>query len=126
MYVRYYFPELLNNVAIERKNPTKIIQLLESKIGKNIACTCPYCVGQNPAVLVNDGLTRKHFLYRRNEEINKLRSFKNINDKIEYYEEIIKNALNYYNKLKPIFKDDDYRFLKTWQEVIQKLKGDWM
>lgn len=48
MYVRYYFPELLSNVAIERKNPAKIIQLLSSKTGEHIACSCPYCKNQKP------------------------------------------------------------------------------
>lgn len=126
MYARYYFPELLNNVAIERKNPTRIIRLLESDIGENIGCTCPYCIGQNPAALADDGLTRKHFLYRRNKEINELRSLETTEERVEYIQERIKNALHYYNNLKPIFKDDDYRFLKTWQDVIEKLKENWM
>ena len=28
----------------------------------------------------------------------------------------------YYKNLKPIFKDDDYKFLKTWLEVIERLQ----
>ena len=126
MYVRYYMPELLSNVAIERKNPTKIIQLLSTETGHDIGCNCPYCASQNPASLVNDGLTRKHFLYRRNEEIEKMRSFKSIGERVDYMEGRIKNAISYYRNLKPIFKDDDSRFLKTWLDVLQKLKQDWM
>jgi len=126
MYVRYYMPELLSNVAIERKNPTKIIQLLATKTGHDISCSCPYCNSQNPAALVNDGLTRKHFLYRRNEEIEKLRSFDSIIERVEYMEEQLKNAITHYKNLKPIFKDDDSHFLKTWLDVLQKLKKDWM
>ena len=126
MYVRYYMPELLSNVAIERKNPTKIIQLLATKTGHDISCSCPYCNSQNPAALVNDGLTRKHFLYRRNEKIEKLRSFDSIIERVEYMEEQLKNAITNYKNLKPIFKDDDSHFLKTWLDVLQKLKKDWM
>jgi Serine/threonine protein kinase len=117
MYVRYYMPELLSNVAIERKNPTKIIQLLATKTGHDISCSCPYCNSQNPAALVNDGLTRKHFLFRRNGEIEKLRSFNSITERVEYMEEQIKNAIIHYKNLKPIFKEDDSRFLKTWLDV---------
>ena len=126
LYVRYYMPELLNNVAIERKNPIKIIQLLESKVGVNIACHCPYCEGINPALLANDALSKKHFLYRRNEEIKKLRSLSEISDRVEHLEMMINDAITYYKNLKPIFKDDDYKFLKTWLEVIEKLKEKWM
>jgi len=39
---------------------------------------------------------------------------------------MINNAITYYKNLKPIFKDDDYKFLKTWLEVIEKLKEKWM
>lgn len=126
MYARYYMPELLSNVAIERKNPTKIIQLLATETGQNIGCTCPYCISQNPGALVTDALTRKHFLYRRNEEIEILRNLPSVSARVEYIEERINNAIKYYKKLKPIFKEEDSKFLKTWLDVVQKLKQDWM
>jgi serine/threonine-protein kinase len=126
MYVRYYFPELLSNVAIERKNPIKIIQLLETNIGKDIACRCPYCNGNHPSILVSDGLARKHFLYRRNEEINELRKFTTSLERISYIEKRITNALHFYKNLKPIFRDDDSKFLKVWLDVIEKLKENWV
>lgn len=126
MYVRYYFPELLSNVAIERKNPAKIIQLLASKTGHDIGCTCPYCSGKPPASLVDDGLTRKHFLYRRNLEIEELRHLNSTQDKVDYIEERVTQAIQNYKSLKPIFKDDDYRFLKVWLDVIKKLREEWL
>lgn len=126
MYARYYFPELLSNVAIERKNPAKIIQLLATQTGRNIGCTCPYCNSQNPANLVGDGLTRKHFLFRRNKEIEELRNLDSTLERVEYMEARIKNAIVHYKSLKPIFKDDDSRFLKVWLDVLQKLKQDWV
>ncbi len=122
MYVRYYIPELLTNVAIERKNPIKIMQLLQSKIGADITCHCPYCEGVDPKLLIRDGLTKKHFLYRRNEEIQRLRNMQTKNERINFITERIDNAINYYKHLKPIFKEDDYKFLKTWKEVIGKLQ----
>jgi len=125
MYVRYYFPELLSNVAIERKNPAKIIQLLATETGKHIGCTCPYCTSHNPANLVDDKLTRKHFLFRRNQEIEELRNLDSTLERVEYIETRIKNAIAYYKSLKPIFKDNDSQFLKIWLDVLQKLKKNW-
>jgi serine/threonine-protein kinase len=126
MYVRYYFPELLSNVAIERKNPTKIIQLLDTQTGKDISCTCPYCRVQTPATFVSDPLTKKHFLYRRNEEIEELRKLTTLQERVNHIERRIKDAIQYYKNLRPIFQDDDSRFLKTWLDVIEKLKKDWL
>lgn len=123
MYVRYYMPELLANVAVERKNPVRIIQLLHSNIGEDIACHCPYCDGIDPALLVADGLTRKHFLYRRNAEIQELRNIPTVDERVRYIKKRIDNAIGYYKNLKPIFKDDDYKHLKTWKEVMEKLQN---
>jgi len=126
MYTKYYMPELLSNVSIERKNPIKIIQLLDTEIGHDISCTCPYCSSQNPSAFVNDSVTKKHFLYRRNKEIETLRNFNSIAERVDYMESQITNAITYYKNLKPIFKDEDSRFLKTWLEVVQKLRHEWM
>ena len=45
-----------------------------------------------------------------------------IDERVEYIKDRIANAIGYYKNLKPIFKDDDYKFLKTWVEVIAKLQ----
>lgn len=96
MYVNYYFPELMRNVAIERKNPAKIIRLLSSGTGKDISCKCPYCTGKRPEELTNDQLSKKHFLYRRQEEIDFLRSLDTVNARVSYIEMRIQNAINYH------------------------------
>lgn len=126
MYVNYYFPELLRNVAIERKNPAKIIRLLSSGTGNDISCKCPYCIGKQPEELTNDQLSKKHFLYRRQEEINLLRSLDTTNDRVSYIEMRIQNAINYHQALRPIFKTDEYAHFKVWQTVIAELKKDWL
>lgn len=61
MYLNYYFPELMRNVPIERKNPAKIIRLLSSAAGKDISCSCPYCLGKKPEELVNESLSKNIF-----------------------------------------------------------------
>lgn len=126
LYLNYYFPDLMRNVPIERKNPAKIIRLLSSSTGQNISCNCPYCIGKRPEELVNEQLSKKHFLYKRQEEIDVLRSFKSISDRIDYIEMRIQNAINYHQALKPIFKADEYSHFKTWQTVIQELKKEWL
>lgn len=123
LYERYYIPELMTNVAIERKNPIRIIQLLKSNIGTNIACHCPYCDGVEPEMLIAGGLSKKHFLYRRNEELLLLRGMASSDERINFIKNRIETALSYYKNLKPIFKDDDYKYLKTWYDVVTKLQA---
>lgn len=123
MYVMYYMPELFKNVPVARKDPSKIISILQSKTGKDIMCKCPYCIGKQPDQLIVDSLTRKHFLYRRNEEIQLLVSM-DIPQRIEYITEKINQALANYKALSPIFKDSDYAFLRNWQRVIPDLRAE--
>ena len=122
MPIRYYLPELMKTVSIDRKNPIRIQQLLHSKVGKDITCHCPYCNGIEPTLLINPPLTKRHFLYRRSEEIQLLRNISTVDERVEYVKERVKSAIEYYKNLKPIFKDDDYKFLKTWLEVIERLQ----
>lgn len=126
LYLNYYFSELMRNVPIERKNPAKIISLLSSKTGHDIVCTCPYCKGKRPEDLVDGPLAQKHFLFRRQEEINQLRSIPNINERVSFTEVRVQNAITYHQALKPVFKADDYNHFKVWQTVIDELKKDWI
>ena len=73
-------------------------------------------------LLINPPLTKRHFLYRRSEEIQLLRNISTVDERVEYVKERVKSAIEYYKNLKPIFKDDDYKFLKTWLEVIERLQ----
>lgn len=45
-----------------------------------------------------------------------------IDERVSYMKKRIDNAIGYYKNLKPIFKDDDYKHLKTWKEVMEKLQ----
>jgi serine/threonine-protein kinase len=121
MYVMYYIPELMKNVPVERKNPSKIISILGAKCGIDLRCNCPYCQGKQPDELINDSNTKKHFLYRRHEEIMALRSM-SIPRRLDYIEERIRNAIAYYKELMPIFKESDYSYLKAWQRVVPDLR----
>ena len=121
MYVMYYIPELMKNVPVERKNPSKIISILKNKAGIDLKCKCPYCEGKQPDELIDDANTKRHFIYRRQEEIETLRSM-SVPQRLDYIEQRIKNAIAYYKELSPVFKESDYGFLKTWQRVIPDLR----
>ena len=126
MYLNYYFSDLMRNVPIERKNPAKIISMLSSKVGSNMACGCPYCIGKRPEELVNDQLAKKHFLYVRQKEIEEFRQIDSISDRVKLIEERITKAIDYHQKLKPIFKVEDYNYFKNWLTVIAELKKEWL
>lgn len=121
MYVMYYVPELMRNVPIERKNPSKIISILNSKCGIDLKCNCPYCKGKKPDELMDDSNAKKHFLYKRQEEIVTLRSM-SISQRLDFIELRIKNAIIFYKELSPIFKENDYNYLRIWQRVIPDLR----
>lgn len=122
MYVMYYMPELFRNIPVERKNPVKIISILKAKVGIDLMCNCPYCSGKLPEELINiEADTRIHFLYKRQKEIEILRSL-SIPNRLDYMEERIKKAISYYKELTPIFKENEYNFLRTWQKIIPELR----
>jgi serine/threonine protein kinase len=123
MYVMYYIPELMKNIAVKRKEPSRIFDLLQTEISDHINCSCPYCTNKEPDELVVDKNTKLHFLYRRNEEISFMRSL-DIPKRLDFIQERIINAQKYYKALKPIFKSDDYAFLSSWQTVVQDLREE--
>lgn len=123
MYVMYYMPELFKNLAISRKDPSKIISILKSKNGVDLKCNCPYCTDKGADEFLIEANTRKHFLYRQEQEIKMLRSL-DISQRITYLESRIKNAIKYYQSLSTIFRESDYAFLKNWLSVIPELRKE--
>ena len=122
MYVMYYMPQLLRNIPVERKNPSKIIGILKTKAGVDLKCDCPYCLGKNPEDLIQvEADIKRHFLYKRQKEIEKLRSLM-ISERLDYMEERIEKAIVYYRELTPVFKETDYVFLKMWKRIIPELR----
>ena len=126
MYVNYYFPELLKNVPVERKNPAKIISLLSHATGRNMKCNCPFCSNKQPAELAEDKLAKKHFLFVRQKEIEAIRNIPTLSDRVEYMRKRVSSAITLFQSLRPIFKPDDYAHLKNWLELIENLKKQWV
>lgn len=121
LFVRYYIPELFANVPINRKDPSKLFAILAGATGKNLACNCPYCKGKPPEDIIIDKNTKKHFLYRIQNEIDILLQ-KTTTERLDKLNNDIVESLNYYKALKAIFKPESYQFLNNWQLVIEKLR----
>lgn len=124
MYAMYYIPELLRNIPVERKNPAKIMSILKDKIGIDLQCNCPYCIGKQPDELIVEANSKKHFLYRRQQEIEIFRSL-SVSERLDYMEDRIKKAIGYHKGLTPILRDNESNFLKIWQRVIPDLRNEY-
>ena len=123
MYVTYYIPQLLKNISISRKDPSKLVGILYSKVGAELKCNCPYCKGKNIEEILQEKNCRLHFLYNRNKEIDYIRSLDK-KQKIDYITRYIDNAINYYQELNPVFKSNDWEYLKKLQKIVPDLVKD--
>jgi serine/threonine protein kinase len=116
MYERYYFPELLGTVAIQRKNPVKLKQIFDN-IGY---CNCYYCSGKSYIEMIDAPNNKLHFLENIHREIDHLKTINN-KDRIAYFINRIDNALTNYGKLTSVFKPTDYAHLQNWKKVFEAL-----
>lgn len=116
MYERYYFPELLGTVAIQRKNPVKLKQIFDT-LGY---CDCHYCAGKNYIDIIKSPNNKLHFLENLHQEVDYLKSIKD-NERIPYFINRIDKALANYGKLRSVFKTTDYAHLQNWKRVFETL-----
>lgn len=123
MYVTYYIPELLKVVSISRKDPSKLVGIFDSEVGNDLKCNCPYCKGKKIEEILQEKNCRLHFLYNRNKEIDYLRNLDK-NERLNYITGYIDNAISYYQKLNPVFKANDWEYLKKLQKVVPDLAKD--
>ena len=117
MYSRYYFPELLTTIAIDRRVQTKFDQIT-SNIG---TCGCYYCNGKDNPEIIKDKNAHLHFLEHISNKVNLLKTYSR-DDAIDSYLKQIDMAIENYRNLKEVFKSSDYSFLSNWQDVLNKLK----
>lgn len=114
LYERYYFPELLGTVSIEKKLPTRLNQISQV-LG---SCQCQYCKGKSAQDVIIAQNNKLHFLHSIHSEVEKV---KGTDDKKSYFLRRIDEAIANYNKLKHVFKKDDYKHLLVWKEVFEKM-----
>ncbi len=115
LYERYYFPELLGTVSIEKKKPTRLNQI-SNVLG---ACQCRYCNGKSAEDVINAQNNKLHYLYSVNKEVD---TIKNVADKHAYFLQRINQAISNYKKLTAVYKRDDYKHLMVWKEVFENIK----
>lgn len=115
LYERYYFPELLGTVAIEKKRPTRLNQI-SNVLG---SCNCPFCNGKSADDVIMAQNNKLHYLYCLNREVDIL---KNTPNKYEYFLKRINEAINNYQRLTAVYKRDDYKHLYNWKKVFENIK----
>lgn len=115
MYERYYFPELLGTVSIEKKRPTRLNQI-SNVLG---ACECRYCKGKSAADVIIAQNNKLHYIYSVTKEVE---TIKNTTDKKAYFLQRINEAISNYQRLTSVYKRDDYKHLFVWREVFEKIR----
>jgi hypothetical protein len=116
LYERYYIPQLLRNIAIERKTPLKLMKL-NSIFGN---CSCHFCNGKSYAEIVKiKDITKLHFLTKIDEEFTKLKSYKD-NEKLPEFLNRLDEIENNYKKAQGIFKTDEYKYISDWRTALKK------
>lgn len=121
IYAKYYFPELLTLISYARKEPYQ----LSSAYNILDKCSCPYCNGREFVDIAaeKDLTISLHFLYSMHKEIKMLNSIVDSEEKLKYYEQRIKTAIEIFQKLeieKDFKQKDQYDLLKIINETIQK------
>lgn len=115
LYERYYFPGLLGTVPIEKKRPTRLNQI-SNVLG---ACKCPYCNGKSAEDVIKAQNNKLHYLYCIHLEVE---TIKNAPDKHTYFKNRIDQAIVNYQRLKAVYKRDDYKHLIVWKEVFERIR----
>jgi eukaryotic-like serine/threonine-protein kinase len=115
LYERYYFPELLGTVPIQRSLPTRLNQI-SSVLG---FCQCEYCKGKTADEVIKAQNNKLHFLHAIHSEVEVI---KNTTDKHAYFLQRINQAISNYQRLTAVYKRDDYRHLLVWKEVFENIK----
>ncbi len=118
MSERYYFPQLLGTIAIQRKNPVKL-QSIFDHVGY---CDCYYCLEKSYIDIIKAPNNKLHFLENIHKEIEYLKNLSE-NDRLTYFIKRVDNALVNYGKMKTLFKSRDYAHLKNWKNVFENLNN---
>jgi len=116
MYERYYFPELLGTIAIDRKRPIKLKQIFDT-LG---FCNCHYCTGKTYIDIIKSPNNKLHFLENLHKEVDYLKTISE-SKRLAYFINRINEAIANYEKLKSVFKSSDYAHLQNWKKVFEAL-----
>lgn len=120
MYAKYYFPELLSFYTYPRKDVYAFSPVYEY-FGK---CNCKYCNNKEWINIVSGDINiQLHFLEQMKIEVEKLNSFVDENEKLEYYKERLRKAIEGYTNIpKEISRDrtnnSTFKIIKCLLKVL--------
>jgi serine/threonine-protein kinase len=117
LYERYYFPNLLSTIAIERKNPTKLAAINDT-IGP---CQCSYCKGKSAIEVIKNHNSKLHFLHMVNKELQNIIDLPDLKSRLNYFLERIDTAKKTYRQLTGVFTSQDSTYLNNWEKVFNDL-----
>ncbi len=117
LYERYYFPNLLSTVAVERKKPIKLAAI-NDKIG---TCQCPYCNGKPVMEIIKNKNSKLHFLHLVNQDIETIKALPDVKSKLSYFLDRIGIAKNTYKQLTGVFTSQNAVYLNNWEEVFKAI-----
>ena len=96
MYAKYYFPKLMSFYTYQRKDQYSFLPLYEH-FGK---CDCKYCKDKEWIDISSGDINiQLHFLEQMRIEVKKLNSFIDEKEKLEYYKERLRNAIEAYTNI---------------------------
>lgn len=117
LYERYYFPDLLSTVAVERKNPTKL-SAINDQIG---ACKCPYCNGKPVMEVITNHNSKLHFLHLVNQDVEAIKALPDVKSRLNYFLGRISTAKIKQRQLSGVFTSQDSVYLNNWEKVFYEL-----
>ncbi|MBI5325523.1 MAG: serine/threonine protein kinase [Ignavibacteriae bacterium] len=116
MHERYYFPQLLGTIAIEKKNPIKLKAIMDI-LGP---CNCNYCNGKNYIDMIDAPNNKLHFLENIHNEVETIKSLSH-NERLSYFIDRIDKAIFNYKRLHNIFRANEFQHLINWKDVFTEL-----
>jgi serine/threonine protein kinase len=118
LYERYYVPELLGTISVDRKSPIKL-EPIRDAIG---ACNCYYCRDKDYVQVSQSNIAKLHFIETIYKEIGIIRNVPH-NERLQYFIDRIIIAIENYKKIPSLFKTADFQHLLNWKEVFEELNS---
>lgn len=117
---RYYIPELLSMISLAKGTDTKIKAIQGTSLASQLKCGCKFCESINSGSVVHSDV-KKHYLYRRNAELEELLKL-DAKDRKGYIQKRVEDAIEYENTLKrESVKLGDLSELTTLRDLVIEL-----
>jgi len=121
---RYYIPELLSMISLEKNVPTKLLDIAKSSIGNKLKCNCDFCKSIYENHVSTSKNIKMHYLVRKKQEIDELSKLSD-KDKIIFIIDKLNNAINFDKILRDenIKIVNDTSYLRVWKSLAEKFRN---